>query len=155
MKKKFSTNWKKSKQPRKQRKYRHNAPLHIRGKFLNIHLSKELAKKHNLRRLRVRVGDKVKVARGKFKKKEGKVELVDLKKSKVVITGIEVSKKDGSKSRPLIQVSNLLITELNLDDKKRLKKTSKGRKEELQKKTEKKQEAKEKGSEKESVKENK
>ncbi len=122
MKKKFSTRWMSSKQPRKQRKYRHNAPLHIRGKFLGVHLSKEVAKKHGLKRIRVRVGDKVKVMRGKFKGKEGKIDLVDLKKSKGVITGIEVSKKDGSKSKPMIHISNLLITELNLEDKKRLKK---------------------------------
>lgn len=122
MKKGFSTKWKKSKQPRKQRKHRHKANLHTRGKFLNTHLSKELAKKHRLKRVRLRVGDKLKVMRGKFKGREGKAELVDLKKSKVVMTGIEVSKKDGSKSKPLLHASNLLLIELNLDDKKRLKK---------------------------------
>ena len=121
MKKTFSTKWKKSKQPRKQRKYRYNAALHTRSKFINVHCSKELAKKHDLKRTRVRVGDKVKVMRGKFKGKEGKVELVDLKKSRVLITGIEALKKDGSKSRPPLHASNLLITELNLDDKRRLR----------------------------------
>jgi len=122
MKKKFSTKWKRSKQLRKQRKYRYNAPIHIKGKFLHAHLSKELAKKYGIRTIRVRVGDKVKIMRGRFRGKEGKVESVDLKKSKVVITGVEISKMDGSKSRPMIHASNLLITELNLDDKKRLKK---------------------------------
>lgn len=122
MKKTFSTKWKKSKQPRKQRKYRYNAPLHIRSKFLTVHLSKDLAKKHTIKRIRVKTGDKVKVMRGKFKGKEGKVEMVDLKKSRVVITGIEVSKKEGSKSKIPIHASNLLITEIILDDKKRAKK---------------------------------
>jgi len=122
MKKKFSTKWKRSRQPRKQRKYRHNAPVHIRGKFLNAKLSKELAKKHEIKKLRVRVGDKVKVMRGKFRGKEGKAESVDLGKSRIVITGIEVSKRDGSKSKPPIQASNLIITGLNLDDKRRFKK---------------------------------
>lgn len=122
MKKKFSTKWKASKQPRKQRKYRHKAPLHIRNKFLNAHLSKELAKKHGKKTVRVKTGDKVKVLRGKFKAKEGKIESVELKKSKAVITGIEILKKDGSKSRPMIHASNLLIIELNMDDKKRMKK---------------------------------
>lgn len=120
MNKKFSSAWKGSKQPRKQRKYQFNAPLHIRGKFLNVHLSKELAKKYGVKRIRVRTGDKVKILIGKFKGKESKVDLINLKKSKVMIAGVEVSKKDGSKSRPLIHASNLLITELNLDDKKRL-----------------------------------
>ncbi len=120
MNKKFSSAWKGSKQPRKQRKYRYNAPAHIRGKFLNVHLSKELAQKHGIKRIRVRSGDKVKILIGKFKGKESKVDVINLKKSKVMIAGVEVSKKDGSKSRPLIHASNLLITELNLDDKKRL-----------------------------------
>src|SRR3989338_176397 len=46
MKNKFSTKWKESKQPRKQRKYRANAPLHLRKKFVNVNLSKELRKKY-------------------------------------------------------------------------------------------------------------
>lgn len=125
MNKKFSSAWKGSKQPRKQRKYQYNAPLHIRGSFLNAHLSKELAKKHGIKRIRVKAGDRVKIMRGKFKGKENKVDMIDLKKSKVMITGIEVAKKDGSKSRPLIHASNLLITELNTDDKKRLEKSKK------------------------------
>nr|AJS12869.1 50S ribosomal protein L24, large subunit ribosomal protein L24 [uncultured archaeon] len=123
MKKRFSTEWKGSKQPRKQRKFKHNAPLHIKGGFLSVHLSKELAEKYGIRRMRIRVGDKAKVMRGEFKKKESKVELVDLKTSKVTLAGIEIAKKDGSKSRPRIHASNLLITELNLDDKKRLDKS--------------------------------
>jgi large subunit ribosomal protein L24 len=125
MNKKFSSAWKGSKQPRKQRKYRYNAPSHIRGSFLNAHLSKELAKKHGIKRIRVRTGDKVKIMRGKFKGKENKVDMINLKKSKVMIVGVEIAKKDGSKSRPLIHASNLLITELNTDDKKRLEKSKK------------------------------
>ncbi|MBW2991154.1 50S ribosomal protein L24 [Candidatus Woesearchaeota archaeon] len=135
MKKKFSTKWKESRQPRKQRKYRHNAPLHIRGKFLNIHISKDLAKKHGLKRIRARAGDKVKVMRGKFKGKEGKIEALNSKKSRVVITGIEVSKKDGSKSKPPVHASNLLIIEINLDDKKRIKKKGKDKDKDKDKKT--------------------
>ena len=42
MKKIFSKHWKSSKQPRKQRKYRAKAPLHIKRKLLNVNLSKEL-----------------------------------------------------------------------------------------------------------------
>jgi large subunit ribosomal protein L24 len=119
MKKKFSTYWKGSKKPRKQRKYRLNAPLHLRGRFLTSHLSKELAQKQGIRRIRLISGDKVKVMRGKFKTKEGKVDYVNSKKSMVTVTGVEISKKDGSKSRPLIHASNLLIIELNLEDKSR------------------------------------
>lgn len=125
MNKDFSAKWKASKQPRKQRKYRYNAPLHTRGKFLNATLSKALAEKHGERKERIRVGDKVRVMRGKYKGKEGKVEVLNLRKSTIKMTGVEVSKKDGSKAKVPLHASNLMITDLSLDDKKRMeKKTS-------------------------------
>lgn len=122
MKKKFSTSWKASKKPRKQRKYRVNAPLHIKGKFLNAVLSKELRKKYGKRSLRARKGDKVRIMRGSFKKKEGAIERVDTKKGVVYVSKIEVEKKEGSKVPRPIQPSNIMILELNLDDKKRKEK---------------------------------
>jgi len=121
MKKKFSINWKGSKQIRKQRKYRHNAPLHVKQKFVHVHLSKELKKKYSRRSLGLRKGDKVKIVRGQFKKHNGNVERVDLKKTRVYVSGVEVTKKDGSKTTYPINPSNLIITELNLDDKMRQK----------------------------------
>ena len=122
MSKQYSTHWKASKSPRKQRNYVSLAPDHIRGNFVRSHLSKELQKKYGKRNLRVREGDKVKVLRGQFKGKEGKIESVDTKKAKVLITGIEVIKKEGSKTRYPIATSNLIIIELNLFDKRRIKK---------------------------------
>ena len=70
----------------------------------------------------MRKGDVVKVMRGKFKKKQGKVLEVGLKKSRVVVENIQVKKKDGSKVNIKMQPSNLQIIELNLEDKKRTKK---------------------------------
>tara|TARA_Y100000310_G_scaffold167856_1_gene167804 strand:- start:13293 stop:13682 length:390 start_codon:yes stop_codon:yes gene_type:complete len=119
--KKFSKSWKSSGKPRKQRKFRFNAPFHIRHKFVRAMISKELRKKHDKRNLSIRTGDKVKIMRGSFKKKEGKVERVDLKKSKIYILGVESSKKDGTKVKVGINPSNLMITEINLDDKRRQK----------------------------------
>ena len=121
MKRKFSKTWIKSKQPRKQRKYRYNAPLNIKSKFMGCHLSKELREKYKKRSITIRKGDSVKVLRGQFKGKTGKIDRVDIKKSKVYITGIEVAKKDGTKALYPIHPSNLIITELNLEDKKRKK----------------------------------
>ena len=60
MSQQFSTTWNASKQPRKQRKYRYNAPLHTKQKFLQVHLSPELRKKYSLRNILVKKGDKVK-----------------------------------------------------------------------------------------------
>ncbi len=121
MKKKFVKSWNRSKQPRKQHKYRYNAPLNIKSKFLGSHLSKQLREKYKKRSIVIRKGDSIKVLRGQFKGKTGKIERVDIKKCKVYITGIEVAKKDGTKALYPIHPSNLIINELNLDDKKRKK----------------------------------
>lgn len=119
MKQAFSSKWKASKRPGKQRKYVYQADLHLKSKFLSVHLAKELIKKYNKRSITVRTGDKVKILRGQYKGRENKVEKVDHKNVKVFVTGIERAKKDGSKSQIPIQASNLQITELNLSDKKR------------------------------------
>lgn len=121
MKTKFSSSWKKSKQPRKQRKYRYNAPLHVKQKFVSTHLSKDLRKKYKKRNVNLRKGDSVKVMRGQFKNKSGKVDEVDVKKTSVYVDGIEIVKRDGTKSRYPIHPSNLIITEVNLEDKMRNK----------------------------------
>lgn len=115
----FSTAWKSSTQPRKQRKYNYAAPLHLKQKELHVHLTPELRKKYGLRKVRVRKGDTVKIVRGQFAKKEGKIERVDLKRTRVFVVGAEMIKKDGSKVRYPLHPSNLLILELDLGDKKR------------------------------------
>ncbi len=125
MKTKFTKSWKSSTQPRKQRKYRYNAPLHIKNKFLAAHLSQDLKEEYKKRSITLRKGDSVKILRGQFKGKTGKIDKIDLKKTRTYITGIETTKKDGTKTFYPIHPSNLIITELNLDDKKR-KKSLKG-----------------------------
>src|SRR3989344_4658214 len=92
--KKFSKLWKSSKKPSKQRKYRANAPLSIKRKFLSVHLSKDLIKKYKTRN-------------------------VITKKSKVFIEGIENVKKDGTKAYYPMEPSNLVIIEPDLTDKRR------------------------------------
>lgn len=120
MKQNFSTAWKSSKQPRKQRKYAAKAPIHIKRKLLSVNLSKDLRKKYGRRNIPVRKGDTVKVMKGKFKKKQGKVISVDIKKSKIKIEEISIKKMDGSKVNVKIHPSNLQIVELNMDDKRRI-----------------------------------
>ena len=119
MKKEFSTKWKASKQPRKQRKYVAKAPLHLKGKLLSTHLSKELRTKHKKRNVTLKKGDTVKIMRGKFKGKSGKVTEIKTKLLKVYVDGIMNKKADGSKVKIALRASNLMITDLNLDDKKR------------------------------------
>jgi len=110
-----------SKQPRKQRKFLHNAPLHIRHKIMSANLSKELREKYNRRSLPVRKGDKVEIMRGDFKGHQGKIERVDLKNYKVYVEGATIQKVDGTTTYFPIHPSNLQIIELNLEDEKRIK----------------------------------
>ncbi len=119
--KEWSKDWKSSKNPKKQRKYVYNLPLHIRKTLLSATLSKELRKKYGRRSLPVRKDDKVKILRGQFKKKTGKVSDVNLKKVRIYVEGVENIKKDGSKAPYPIHPSNVMITELILEDKKRRK----------------------------------
>lgn len=127
MKKKtsFARSWNASTQPRKQRLYRYVAPLHVKQTFMQVHLSKELRAKYGMRALSVRKGDTVKVMRGQFVKKEGKVERVDLKKGKVYVYGVEVIKKDGTKLPMAIHPSNLLLVVAEMSDAKRRGKVEK------------------------------
>lgn len=107
--------------PGKQRKYRFNAPLHIRHRFLSAHLTKELREKYRKRSLPVRKGDKVKVMRGRFKGTIGEIDRVFLKTSKVFVRGAEIKKKDGTKKSYPIDASKLLMVTPKLDDKERIK----------------------------------
>jgi len=110
----------KSASPRKQRKIRYDADLSLLRKFLGSNLSKELREKLGKRTLSLRKGDKVKIMRGQFKGKEGAVERVDVKHTKVYVQNIEVQKKDGSKAFYPMNPSNLMIVE-TVEDKMRIK----------------------------------
>jgi len=122
MKKEFSIHWKASKQPRKQRKFRVNAPLHIKHKLMSAHLSKELRTKHSRRSFPVRKGDKVKVMRGQFRGVIGEIESVDMKNMKVLVKGAEFKAKAGAAPRKYpLDASKLMLISLNLDDKMRVK----------------------------------
>lgn len=129
MKKSYSNKWVGSKQVRKQRKYRHNSPLHIKHKFLSAHLSKLLRKKYNKRSLPLRKGDEVLVVRGSFKKKKAKVSSVDLRNSVVYLEGIQRTKKEGSKVNIPFNPRSLQIESVYSDDKKRLPQISEKTKE--------------------------
>ena len=119
--KNFSTSWKGSTKPRKQRKYRTGSPMHVKQKLSHSSLAKELRKKYGRRNIGLRKGDKVKILTGNFKKHEGKVEVISLRNSRVFVSGAEITKKDGSKKLISLHPSNLMITELNLDDRLRQK----------------------------------
>ena len=122
MKSIFSLSWLSSTQPRKQRKYRYNAPMHKQGEFLNARLTKELSAKYSIRNIRIRSGDKVKILRGQFKGVEGDVARVDVAREKIFVTGAENIKTDGNKVPYPIHASNVMIVSVK-DDKRRFKQT--------------------------------
>ena len=119
MKKKWSVKWKASRQPRKQRKYVYNAPLHVKRKLISAHLSEELRKRFGKRSIPVRKGDEVVVMVGTQKKTRGSVEKVDVGNGKVYVQGIKSKKVDGSEVPRPLRASNIMIVKLNLDDKRR------------------------------------
>ncbi|MBS3089429.1 50S ribosomal protein L24 [Candidatus Pacearchaeota archaeon] len=119
MKKHFSPSWISSTQVRKQRKYRHNAPLHIKHRFLSAHLSKVLRQKHGKRSLPIRQGDEVLVMRGSFAGKKAKVSSVNLSKTQVILEGLQRTKRDGTKIPVYFHPRVLQINTIALEDKER------------------------------------
>ena len=111
----------KSKKPRKQRKFLYTAPIHLKRKMLASHLSKALREKYKKRSMPVRKGDEVLIMRGKFKGKTGKISRIDLKKQRVYIDGVSRKRTVGTVVLVPIPPSNLQITNLTLDDKRRVK----------------------------------
>ncbi len=121
MKKEWSPKWVASSQVRKQRKYRHNAPLHIKHGLLSAHLSKELRMQYKRRSFPLRKGDEVEVMRGRASGTRGVVDRVDMKALKVYVDSVKVKKTDGREVTAALEPSNLQIMRFSLDDKKRQK----------------------------------
>ena len=116
---KWSSSWKASVQPRKQRLYNYNAPLHIKSKMVCAHLSKDLQKKYKQRSLRVIKDDVVKIMTGDFKKQQGKVIRINTKKQEDFVEIAKRKRQDGSEVFVPINASNLQIIELNLNNPRR------------------------------------
>ena len=115
----FSTAWKASSNRAKQRKYRANAPKHIKPSLRSAKLSDELAKEHKAKTAPVRVGDEVRIMRGVHKGKEGEVAAIHPHKpERVIIQGLDVIRRDGQQRSVSFHASNLLIVDLAEDDRR-------------------------------------
>jgi len=114
-----NVNRKPSSKPGKQRKKIFEAKLHQKRRLVSSHLEGSLIKKYNVRSVTVRKGDTVTIMRGKWKGMSGKVVNVDHKNMKVIVEGITNKKADGKEVEQPLEASNLLITKLDLSDKKR------------------------------------
>jgi large subunit ribosomal protein L24 len=119
MESKLSLSWIRSKQPRKQRKFIANAPIHKRRKMMAVHLNADLKKKYGKRSFPARIGDRVKVLRGQFKSTIGEIEKVDKVNYRLHVKGVEHKKSEGRTSFYPIHPSNVVAISLKLEDKKR------------------------------------
>ena len=108
-----------TKDPGRQRLRLHNLPLHQRHKQLSAHLSDELLQRYERRALPVRVGDTVRVMRGDSAGTTGKVLAVDHKSFTMHIEGVTVRRARGQEIPRPIHPSNVVITKLNLQDRRR------------------------------------
>jgi len=124
MKSEFNKSWNSSVQPRKQVKFRANAPNHIKRKFMGSPLDKALKEKYGRRTIEVRKGDEVKIMRGQFKGKQGKVGEVDVKNTRLQVEGVQRAKKmGGEKLITWFHPSKVKIIILNVEDKRRMKRS--------------------------------
>ncbi|MDR3102036.1 MAG: 50S ribosomal protein L24 [Methanocalculaceae archaeon] len=107
-------------QPRKQRRFRYNASIHVRGAFLHATLAADLRKTYGKRSFRVITGDTVKVLRGEFTGTEAAVDKVDMKNLKIQVHGVVVKRTNGEDVPRPLDPSKVMITKLNLKDTKRV-----------------------------------
>ncbi|KAF7778586.1 hypothetical protein Agabi119p4_2931 [Agaricus bisporus var. burnettii] len=118
---------------RKCRKAHFAAPSSIRRKIMSSGLSKELKARHNTRSLPIRKDDEVRIVRGKYKGREGKVTQVYRKKWVIHVDRVQRDKSNGATVPIGIHPSNVVITTIKLDkdrrailEKKDRKKTASG-----------------------------
>ena len=80
------------------------------------HLAEDLMLRYKRRSIRVIKGDTVKIMRGGYRGRVGKVRKVDVKKQRIEVEGITITKVDGKSVPYPVHASNVMITKLNLTD---------------------------------------
>jgi large subunit ribosomal protein L24 len=111
-----------SSKPRKGRKAFVKMASHKRVKAIAGHLNEKLRKEVGSRSVSLRKGDRVKILRGSYKGKVGKINDIDHAKLKIHIDGIKRKRSDGTEVNVPISPSNVIIDELDKSDAKRFKK---------------------------------
>jgi large subunit ribosomal protein L26e len=82
---------------------------------MSASLSQELRKQHNCRSIPVRKEDEVRIVRGTFKGKEGKVVQVYRKKWVIHVDKVTRDKVNGASVQVGIDPSKVVITKLKMD----------------------------------------
>ena len=105
---------------RAQRKLQLGAPSSIKRRLMSCHLSKTLRAEHKLRALPIKRGDEVKILKGKFKGRGGKVVQVYRRRNVIHVDKIQREKQNGQTVFCPIRPSYCVIEKLlnNKDRKK-------------------------------------
>ena len=114
-----------------------HASKHELDKMLGAALADELREQYKKSTMRVIKGDSVMVVRGEYKGRGGKVEDVDTERGTLHIEGMQREKIRGGQVKVPIHSSNVKITALNLQDKRRSNKLQGGKPAAAEKKEEK------------------
>ncbi|PSP56496.1 50S ribosomal protein L24 [Halobacteriales archaeon QH_7_66_36] len=108
-----------TRQPDKQRSRQRRAPLHEKQRQVRAHLSESLREEYGKRSVRVNEGDTVEVTRGDFAGEEADVVNVDLRDAVVHVEDVTLETADGEEVPRPLDASNLVVTDLDLEDEKR------------------------------------
>lgn len=119
----------KSTKPGKQRRSQIHAPKHRIRRMMSCRISDDISQdRYYPRSIPVVKGDTVKVMRGEYRGLKKKVNKVDRKKRRVYVEGAVYTKADGTKIPRPIHPSNLIITDLDRTDARRMAIISRARK---------------------------
>ncbi|ORD99790.1 RL26 [Hepatospora eriocheir] len=102
----------------KNRKAHFNADQQTRRILMSSRLSDELRQTYGFKSFPIHKGDTVDVKAGKYKGKTGKVILVSRKSMRVKIDSCTINKCTGGVANMPIHPSNLVITDLSIDEKR-------------------------------------
>lgn len=119
---KWSKHWKSSNDPSKQRKYRRNAPQHVKENFISSNVSQDLRDRLGTRRIKLRTGDQIKVMRGDKSGETGIVNEIDFDNEVVYADGITTERNDGTEVQIALRPSNVQVVAMNVDDQRRMEK---------------------------------
>ncbi|VVB57025.1 50S ribosomal protein L24 [uncultured archaeon] len=117
-------------QPRKQRKSRYDAPMHVRAKHMHVHIATELRAKLGVSRRSIQLhkGDKVRLRRGDEAGKMGAVMEVDCKHRVVYAEGFVNKTARGVEKLKALQPANLEIVDGDFAKKDRAAILARGKK---------------------------
>jgi large subunit ribosomal protein L24 len=83
-------------------------------------LSEDLREEYDQRSVRVNAGDTVEVLRGDDAGHEGEVTAVDLRDASIQVEDVTVEAADGEETPTDLDASNVRVTDLDLDDERRV-----------------------------------